>query len=231
MCGALTVRRGAVFYYLDYGHEPEQPRATDFRHRTLSDARRKLPKKLDLSHIQDPLLEAAGYYTATSPVSPTGSASFDLSGKTAPASPTTKARMPTPPFSDAGSDTDWSDADEREEEVVVADDPSHLLLHTRVYALAEKCDVPALKALAKRKFEVAVACHYDSPDLPDAIEEVYCSTLDTDRGLRDVVLRLFYTHPQLATTPDIRALIQQLPTLALELFKIERGIPVAEVGR
>ncbi|TKA51879.1 hypothetical protein B0A55_13316, partial [Friedmanniomyces simplex] len=37
------------FYHLDYLNEPEQPRATVFRHRAFSDARKKLPRKLDLS--------------------------------------------------------------------------------------------------------------------------------------------------------------------------------------
>ncbi|KAI7698747.1 hypothetical protein KC353_g16806, partial [Hortaea werneckii] len=103
---------------------------------------------------------------------------------------------------------------------------TRLLLHTQVYALAEKYDIPALKALARQKFEMAVACNYDSPELPDAIEEIYCSTLDTDRGLRDVILELFRSYPVLASTPDMLQVIKDLPSLAMELFKLERGIPI-----
>ena len=77
---------------------------------------------------------------------------------------------------------------------------SHLVLHTQVYALAEKYDIPSLKQLARSKFEMAMACFYDSPDFADAIEEVYCSTIDSDRGLRDIVLEAFKSHPQLAST-------------------------------
>merc|ERR1711881_574552 len=58
------------FYHLDYLNEPKEPRPTLFRHRVQSDARRRLPKKIDLSAINDPLLEAAGVYAPASPLSP-----------------------------------------------------------------------------------------------------------------------------------------------------------------
>lgn len=123
------------------------------------------------------------------------------------------------------SDSEENDISEDEELDDVFDD-SHLLLHTKVYALAEKFDIPGLKDLAKSKFEMAMACHYDSPEFAEAIEEVYCSTVDSDRGLRDVVLQAFRSHPQLASTQDVFSVIKETPTLAFELFKIERGIPI-----
>lgn len=106
------------------------------------------------------------------------------------------------------------------------DSESNLVLHTRVYSLAEKYDIPSLKQLAKTKFEMAMACYYDSPEFAEAIEEVYCTTIDSDRGLRDVVLQAFKSHPQLANTQDVFGVIKDTPSLALELFKVERGIPV-----
>jgi hypothetical protein len=212
------------FYHLDYLNEPEQPRATVFRHRAFSDARRKLPRKLDLSLISDPLLEAAGCYPVSRTTPPLSAveprSSFEFPGK-APRSPI-KTRAQTPPLMMDG-DSDYESYDEEDE---LPEDESHLLLHTRVYTLAEKYDIPSLKQLAKRKFETAMACHYDSPEFPLAIEEVYCSTIDNDRGLRDIVCEAFKCHPQLTATPDVRASIQDLPSLALDLFKIERGIPV-----
>jgi len=105
-------------------------------------------------------------------------------------------------------------------------DESNLLTHSRVYALAEKYDIPPLKDLALEKFEMGMACYYDSPEFPDAIEEVYCSTIDTDRGLRDVVLQAFRNHPQLATTQDVFNVIKKTPSLAFDLWKVERGMPV-----
>lgn len=223
----MLTRPCPVFYHLDYLNEPRQPRLTLFRHRALSDARRRLPKKLDLSMIHDPLLEAAGVYIPEAPASPIASPvesrrSMEFPEK-APRSPVTKRAKTPPLIADDGSDYDSYDEEEEETQV----DESHLFLHTKVYALAEKYDIPSLKALARQKFEMAVACNYDSPELPEAIEEIYCSTLDTDRGLRDIILELFNCYPQLATTPDILQVIKDLPSLAMELFKLERGIPVS----
>lgn len=133
-------------------------------------------------------------------------------------------RSLTPPLLD--SDSEESELSEEDEDCELEADESHLLLHTRVYALAEKFDIPGLKDLAKSKFEMAMACYYDSPDFAEAIEEVYCSTIDSDRGLRDIVLQAFRSHPQLASTQDVFSVIKHTPTLAFELFKIERGIPI-----
>ncbi|TKA58162.1 hypothetical protein B0A55_11302 [Friedmanniomyces simplex] len=214
------------FYHLDYLNEPEQPRATVFRHRAFSDARKKLPRKLDLSLVCDPLLAAAGCYTPETPASPAASATdrrdpLDSTTK-APRSPI-RRRAQTPPLVMEG-ESDYESYDEEEEEL--PEDDSNLVIHARVYALAEKYDIPSLKQTARLKLEVAMACNYDSPRFPLAIEEVYCSTIDTDRGLRDIVCEAFRCHPQLASTPDVRQAIHELPSLALDLFKIERGIPV-----
>lgn len=134
-----------------------------------------------------------------------------------------KTRQQTPPL-EASNGSDYESYDEDD---VVGEEESHLLLHTRVYSLAEKYDIPSLKALAQRKFEMAMACYYDSSEFAEAIEEVYCSTIDSDRGLRDVVLQAFRSHPALATTQDVYGVIKETPTLAFELFKIERGLPVS----
>ncbi|KAK3117886.1 hypothetical protein LTR53_000299 [Teratosphaeriaceae sp. CCFEE 6253] len=208
------------FYHLDYLHEPEQPRATVFRHRADSDSRKKLPARLDLSLVCDPLLAAAGYYSPEAPQSPASSTtgSSDCPDK-APRSPINKEVQLAQLVTDGDSDYDSYDDEEE-----LREDDSHLVLHSRVYGVAEKYDIPSLKQLARQKFEMALACHFDSLELPAAIEEVYCSTLDNDRGLRDLVCEAFRCHPQLANTPDIHAVIQELPSLAFDLFKMERGI-------
>ncbi|KAJ9624856.1 hypothetical protein H2203_004806 [Taxawa tesnikishii (nom. ined.)] len=225
------------FYHLDYltDEADEEPSAV-FRHRQISDARRTLPKKLDLSQIQDPLLAQFAACAPSDPPTPPSERPSSPQARhdsltpfdKAPRSPKFKTRARsgsmTSPRSASGSDTE-SDCEEYEEYEYETDD-SNLLTHTRVYALAEKYDIPTLKELAKRKFEMAMACYYDSPEFADAIEEVYCSTIDTDRGLRDVVLQAFRSHPQLASTQDVFAVIKETPSLAFELWKVERGIPV-----
>ncbi|KAK5004462.1 hypothetical protein LTR28_008873 [Elasticomyces elasticus] len=214
------------FYHLDYLNQVERQPSALFRHRAVSDARRRIPKKLDLSQIEDPLVSQAAAVAPKSPLPPPAdrhdsfSSIFDKVPNDA-----TKTRTRSPSLKSACSDSE-SDVDEAADDDYETDD-SHLLLHTRVYALAEKYDIPSLKALARRKFEMAMACYYDSPEFADAIEEVYCSTIDPDRGLRDVVIQAFRSHPQLASTQDVFSVIKQTPTLAFELWKVERGIPVA----
>lgn len=192
----------------------------------MSDARRRLPKKVDFTQIEDPLLAQAGYCVPEPSTSTRNDSAITIDTNVKPKSPRqprspVNARQQTPPLEcDSESDYDLYDEDG------VGEEESHLLLHTRVYALAEKYDIPSLKELSQRKFEMAMACFYDSSEFAEAIEEVYCSTVDTDRGLRDVVLQAFRSHPALATTQDVYSVIKETPTLAFELFKIERGLPI-----
>lgn len=215
------------FYHLDYlTEQPRQP-VTVFRHRATTDARRKAPKKLDLSRIEDPLLSMAGNYRPETPVTPPASSSTEFrKGLEHPDGKlnSPRARPQTPPL-DAYAES-ASEASEGSDDEMNDESDSHLVAHTRVYALAEKYDIPALKQLAKSKFEMAMACYYDGEDFADALEEVYCSTIDSDRGLRDIVLETFKCHPQLASTQDVFKVIKETPSLAMELFKVERGIPV-----
>ena len=161
--------------------------------------------------VKDPLTPPV-----SSPVDESSVDGFDVKPKSPIAVPL------TPPADEEWDYNSDAVADEEEEPL----DDSQMVLHTRVYALAEKYDIPSLKYLAKSKFEMAMACFYDSPDFALAIEEVYCSTIDSDRGLRDIVLEAFKNYPQLASTQDVFAVINETPSLALDLFKLERGIPI-----
>lgn len=223
------------FYHLDYlvPEDEEELASPVFRHRA-QEALRQKPQKLDLSHIVDPLFAQAAACAPLTPISPPTEIAdplardrHDSSVVRSPraSSPKDKGGLRSTNTSSASNSCSESDSEEEEYGEYETDD-SNLLTHTRIYALAEKYDIPALKSLAKRKFEMAMACYYDSPELADAIEEVYCSTIDSDRGLRDVVLQAFRSHPQLASTQDVFGVIKRTPTLAFELWKTERGIPV-----
>lgn len=185
--------------------------------------------------VEDPLLSQAGYCAPEPNVASPSATDSAISINTDMSQFKNKVKSPRTPRSpvknrqhlspyDSEANSDYESYDDEEEEV--GEEESHLLTHTRVYALAEKYDIPSLKDLAQSKFEMAMACYYDSSEFADAIEEVYYSTIDSDRGLRDVVLQAFRAHPALATTQDVYAVIKETPTLALELYKLERGIPV-----
>jgi speckle-type POZ protein len=71
---------------------------------------------------------------------------------------------------------------------------SPMVLNVKVYSIADKYDVPALKSQAKEKFETTVKTCWNMDDFPYAVAEVYNSTTSIDRGLRDVVIDVTCEH-------------------------------------
>ncbi|KAH7308609.1 hypothetical protein B0I35DRAFT_464184 [Stachybotrys elegans] len=79
-----------------------------------------------------------------------------------------------------------------------------LTLHAKIYAIAEKYDIQGLKTLALRKFKQGsffcwVNLDYlqaNAEDFLQAVTEVYTSTIDSDRGMRDVVVKIMIMNPR-----------------------------------
>jgi speckle-type POZ protein len=67
---------------------------------------------------------------------------------------------------------------------------SPLIFNVKVYSIADKYDVPALKLQAKGKFEDAAETCWNMDDFPHAITEIYASIPATDRGLSDPVVEI-----------------------------------------
>ncbi|KAK7536832.1 uncharacterized protein J3D65DRAFT_667559 [Phyllosticta citribraziliensis] len=79
---------------------------------------------------------------------------------------------------------DYSDED-------MDDDHSKLLFHILVYAAGETFRVPGLKDAAKQHFIDALhPLSFDEINFPRLVQEIYASTVHSDRGLRDVVVQL-----------------------------------------
>ena len=64
---------------------------------------------------------------------------------------------------------------------------SPMVFNVKVYSIADKYDVQALKLQAKKKFMETISVCWDMDDFPDAVAQVYCSTPTSDRGLREAV--------------------------------------------
>ncbi|RKK88790.1 hypothetical protein BFJ68_g16855 [Fusarium oxysporum] len=73
----------------------------------------------------------------------------------------------------------------------------NLCLHAKVYALGEKYGIEDLKGLALDKFHAEAEHHWQSDDFLHAIQEVYKSTIEEDRPLRDIVVEVIDAHPEL----------------------------------
>jgi hypothetical protein len=69
-----------------------------------------------------------------------------------------------------------------------------LILHAKVYALADKYEVLALKDLALRNYETAAARDWNVPDFPESIQIAYTTTPESDRGIRDIVTKTATAH-------------------------------------
>lgn len=86
--------------------------------------------------------------------------------------------------------------------------------------------IPGLKALARNKFAIQMAYHWDSLEFPSAIQEAYETTIDSDRGLRDIIISTFRCYPELAQRRDVEAVVKETPGLAWELFRVGWGLPM-----
>lgn len=86
--------------------------------------------------------------------------------------------------------------------------------------------ISGLKTLARKKFAHQVEAHLSSEELPEACQEAYESTVDTDRGLRDVIIQTFRSHPALSLRKDMEVAVRETPGLAFELYRMASGLPV-----
>lgn len=71
---------------------------------------------------------------------------------------------------------------------------SPLLFNIKVYQVADKYGVRALKQRAKQKFEETIEACWAMDDLPHAILDVYERTEKDDRNLKDIVLKVIRAH-------------------------------------
>ncbi|KAH6847105.1 hypothetical protein B0I37DRAFT_374303 [Chaetomium sp. MPI-CAGE-AT-0009] len=89
-------------------------------------------------------------------------------------------------------------------------DCSNLTVHARVYALGEKYDIQGLKTLAIEKFKTEAKVHWNCDEFIRAVEEVYTSTIDQDRGLRDAVVEAIRVHPTVLDKEPMQNVVRRL---------------------
>jgi hypothetical protein len=100
------------------------------------------------------------------------------------------------------------------------------MLHARVYALAEQYLVEGLKDLAVAKFkDSSSAQQLDPDDFLSAAEYVYGSTVETDRKMRDAVVKVFHRSPQCLDLDAGKETLRTVKDLAYDvlLYVREQG--------
>ncbi|KAI1436273.1 hypothetical protein GGR50DRAFT_693274 [Xylaria sp. CBS 124048] len=95
---------------------------------------------------------------------------------------------------------------------------SELLMHAKVYALADKYLIGGLKILALGKFETAARNNWHSKQFMDVLEEAYTSTVESDRGLKDAVVKIFSEHLDLLDKEKVQEILKNVGTLAYDLL-------------
>ncbi|KAM3526967.1 hypothetical protein MY4038_006583 [Beauveria bassiana] len=114
------------------------------------------------------------------------------------------------------------DGEESRDQVTEAsksgDDDCALLVHVKVYALAEKLRVPGLKALALKKFREAADQHWASEVFFVAIQEAYATIPESDKQLRSEIADTFYQHQDLLDIPTTRVSLKEVDGLAADIL-------------
>ncbi|KAF4458120.1 Speckle-type POZ protein [Fusarium austroafricanum] len=94
---------------------------------------------------------------------------------------------------------------------------SNLCLHAKVYALGEKYGIETLKDVALQKFEHEAEFHRKGEDFLRAMKEVYNSTVEEDRGLRGVVIRMLREYKDLMQLKSVQEVVKGIPQLSFDL--------------
>jgi hypothetical protein len=112
-----------------------------------------------------------------------------------------------------------------------------LFSSVRVYAIAEKYDIPPLRELARQRFLDWASSNWACDDFPAIVREVFDSTHASDRGLREVVLELVAKHADsFLERDDFLRTIADDAELGLGLFRrlvitqsCERGALMSQI--
>lgn len=96
---------------------------------------------------------------------------------------------------------------------------STMAFDAQVYQIADKYDIPGLKAHSKDKFGAAITTGWSMDDFPLAVTVVYESTPSADRGLRDLVVETSQENiDKLLEHDDFCALIRKTPDFTADLI-------------
>jgi hypothetical protein len=97
---------------------------------------------------------------------------------------------------------------------------NHALIHAQMYAMGEKYLTPDLKNHAKLSFSESIR-YISVASLCEVITEVYASTPETDRGLRDIVLDTAIIHlREMMRNKELKKIaIEMVPQFGYELLE------------
>ncbi|CAN9212009.1 unnamed protein product [Alternaria alternata] len=105
-------------------------------------------------------------------------------------------------------------------------DADQLLLHAKMYEIADKYDVVGLKDLIIEKFRRTCQHFWNTDKFSVAAHHVFSTTPDHDKGLRDIVSSTISAHMGLIKKPEVKVLLTEFNGLALGILEekvVEHG--------
>ncbi|KAM0080729.1 hypothetical protein ACKRZS_007106 [Fusarium odoratissimum] len=103
-------------------------------------------------------------------------------------------------------------------------DSSAMMFHAKVYQIADKYGIEALKRLSATKFRASIDENWKTDDFPVAIALAYTTTPPEDRGLRDITVQVAFNN--IGTLMSRDAFCETLsdnPDLAADIIRFMHG--------
>ncbi|KAH7205571.1 hypothetical protein BKA60DRAFT_578561 [Fusarium oxysporum] len=103
-------------------------------------------------------------------------------------------------------------------------DSSAMMFHAKVYQIADKYGIEALKRLSGTKFRASIDENWKTDDFPVAIAFAYTTTPPEDRGLRDITVQVAFNN--IGTLMSRDAFCETLsdnPDLAANIIRFMHG--------
>lgn len=111
--------------------------------------------------------------------------------------------------------------DDADTEGFAPGDLGPLLLHARVYAVAEQYDMPDLKTLAKEKYEESVGRNWNSASFVASLKIIYETTPESDRDLKGVALAVAGQNVEaLCDRPEFVELCTEYAEITYDILKV-----------
>jgi hypothetical protein len=95
---------------------------------------------------------------------------------------------------------------------------SQLLVHSKMYEIGDKYDVPGLKELAREKFSRACREFWEGGDFIVAAEYAFTTTVDDDEGLRKCIEDVLVTKKGLLLREDVKTFLASRQELTYKIL-------------
>lgn len=112
----------------------------------------------------------------------------------------------------------WAWAAVERYETHAATSENNPVTHAKMYALAEYYGILGMKATALAKFQQSAKTQWDTELFAEAAHIVLTTTVEEDKGLRDILVATISKHMRLVKKPEFKAVLLQHNSLAYSLL-------------